>query len=109
MTTIGHCSRQVEGGRKLMGQSLVHPQRLGPLVGALVVSLVRDEQGPVAHFQASCWDLFGLELCFISAPLVGPHGPFFAWACSLLHEILGPSKWALKTCFCHEFFTPYRH
>ena len=32
---------------------------------------------------------FGLELCSILALLVGPHDPFFAWACSLLHEILG--------------------
>ena len=32
MTALGHCSCQVEGGRKLMGQSLVHPQRLDPLV-----------------------------------------------------------------------------
>ena len=32
MMALGHCSRQVKGGRKLMGQPLVHPQRLGSLV-----------------------------------------------------------------------------
>ena len=85
MTALGHCSHQVEGGKKLMGQPLVHPQRLGSLVGASSCTLVRDEQGLVAHFQASFWDLFGLELCSILALLVGLHGPFFAWACSLLH------------------------
>ena len=103
MTTLGHCSRQVEYGRKLMGQLLVYPQRLGSLVGASSCTLVRDEQGLVAHFQATFWDLLGLELCPISALLVGSHDPFFAWACSLLHEILGPTKWALKTCFAMSF------
>ena len=103
MTALGHCSCQAEDGRKLMGQPLVHPQRLGSLVGASSCTLVRDEKGLVAHFQASCWNLFGLELCSISALLVGPHGPFFAWACPLLHEILGPTKWALKTCFAMGF------
>ena len=33
MTALRHCSRQVEDGRKMMGQPLVHPQRLGSLVG----------------------------------------------------------------------------
>ena len=33
MTALGYCSRQVEGGRKLMGQPLVHPYRLGPFIG----------------------------------------------------------------------------
>ena len=32
MTALGHCSRQAEGGRKLMGQPLVHSQRLGSFV-----------------------------------------------------------------------------
>ena len=32
MTALGHCSRQAEGGRKLMGQPLVHSQRLGSIV-----------------------------------------------------------------------------
>ena len=32
MTALGHCSRQVEGGRKLMGQPLVHSQMLGSFV-----------------------------------------------------------------------------
>ena len=32
MTVLGHCSRQAGGGKKLMGQSLVHSQRLGSLV-----------------------------------------------------------------------------
>ena len=63
---------------KLMGQPLVHPQRLGSLVGASSYTLVRDKQGLVAHFQASFWDLFGLELCPISALLDGPHDPVFA-------------------------------
>ena len=33
MTAFGHYSRQVEGDRKLMRQPLVHPQKLGSLVG----------------------------------------------------------------------------
>ena len=103
MTALWHCSHQVEGGRKLMGQPLVHHQRLGSLVGASSYTLVKNEQGLVAHFQALCWDLFGLELYSILAPLVGPHDPFFAWACSLLYEILGPTKSALKTCFAMGF------
>ena len=41
-----------------------------------------------AHFQFFAGTFFGLELCSISALLVRSHGPFFAWACSLLHEIL---------------------
>ena len=32
MMAFGHYSRQVEGGRKLMGQPLVHSQRLGSFV-----------------------------------------------------------------------------
>ena len=42
-----------------MGHPLVHPQRLGSLVGASNCTLVRDEQGLVFHFQssASCWGL----------------------------------------------------
>ena len=47
---------------------------------------------------------FWVGLCSISALFVGPHDPFFAWACSLLHEILGPTKCALKTCFAMIFF-----
>ena len=65
MTALGHYSRQAEGGKKLMGQPLVNPQRLGSLVRVSSCFLVRDEQWLVAHFQASCW------------------GPF--WAGTLLH------------------------
>ena len=100
MTALEHCSRQVESGRKLMGQPLVHPQRLGSLVWVSSCFLVRDEQGLVATFKPLSGEL---ELCSISTLLVGPLGPFFAWACSLLHEILGPTKWALKTCFAMDF------
>ena len=57
MTALGHCSRQAEGGRKLMEQPLVHPQRLGSLVEVFSYFLVRDEQGLIAHFQTSCWCL----------------------------------------------------
>ena len=32
MIALGHCSRQVEGDRKLMVQPLVHSQRLGSLI-----------------------------------------------------------------------------
>ena len=58
MKALGHCSHQVEGGRKLIGQPLVHSQRLGSLVGVSSCFLVRDEQGLVAYFQASCWGTF---------------------------------------------------
>ena len=54
-------------------------------------------------FKPLTGDLLGLELYSISALLVGPHGPFFVWACPLLHEILGPTKWVLKTCFAMSF------
>ena len=59
MTALEHCSRQAEGGRKLMEQPLVHPQRLGSLVGVSSCLLVRDEQGLFVHSQpfASCWCL----------------------------------------------------
>ena len=36
-----------------MGQPLVHPQRLGFLIGVFSCTLVRDEQGLVVHFQSS--------------------------------------------------------
>ena len=65
MRAFRHCSREVDGGKKLIGQPLVHPQRLGSLVGASSYTLVRDKQRLVAHFQASFW------------------GPF--WAGTLLH------------------------
>ena len=53
MTALGHYSRQAEGGKKLMGQPLVNPQRLGSLVRVSSCFLVKDEQWLVAHFQAS--------------------------------------------------------
>ena len=61
MITLGHCSRQAKGGRKLMGQPLVHPQRLGSLVGVSSCFLVKHEQELVVHSQsfASCWCLLG--------------------------------------------------
>ena len=46
------------------------------------------DNGWFAHFQFFVGTFFGLELCSILALLVGPYGPFFAWTCSLLHEIL---------------------
>ena len=58
MTALGHYSRQAEGGKKLMGQPLVNPQRLGSLVRVSSCFLVRDEQWLVAHFQASFWGPF---------------------------------------------------
>ena len=58
MTALGHYSRQAEGGRKLMGQPLVHPQMLGSLVRISICFLVMDEQGLVVHFQASFWGPF---------------------------------------------------
>ena len=81
MTTFGHCSRQVEGGRKLMGQPLVHPQRLGSLVGVFSCSLIRDEQGLVVHSQssASCWGPFDLGL--------------LTWAGSFGPGCVHPTKW----------------
>ena len=52
MKALGHCSHQVEGGRKLMGQPLVHSQRLGSLVGVFSCFLVKNEQGLVVHSQS---------------------------------------------------------
>ena len=59
MTALGHCSHQVEGDRKLIGQPLVHPRRLGSLVGVSSCFLVRDEQELAVHSQSStsCWGL----------------------------------------------------
>ena len=45
MTALEHCSRQVEGGKKLMGQPLVHPQRLGSLVGVSSVFWLEVNKG----------------------------------------------------------------
>ena len=56
-------------------------------------------KGWLPTFKPLAGDLFGLELCSTSTFLVRSHGPFFAWACSLFYEILGLTKWALKTCF----------
>ena len=82
MKALGHCSHQVEGGRKLMGQPLVHSQRLGSLVRVFSCFLVRDDQGPVAYFQASCW------------------GPF--WAGTLLH--FNTFNWATWPFLCLGLF-----
>ena len=71
--------------------------------GSLVVFWLRMNKGWLPTFNPLAGDLFGLELFSISILLVGPHRPFYAWACSLLHEILGPTKWALKTCFGVSF------
>ena len=50
MTALGHCSHQAKGGRKLMGQLLVHSQRLGSLVlSPSLLFLVRNEQELFAH------------------------------------------------------------
>ena len=68
MTALRHYSRLAEGGRKLIGQSLVHPQRLGSLVGVSRCTLVRDEQGLVAHFQASCCEPFWSETLLHFSP-----------------------------------------
>ena len=58
---------------------------------------LKMKNGWLPTFKLLAGTFFGLELCSIPALLVGPHDPFFAWACSLLHEILEPTKWALKT------------
>ena len=52
MTALGHYSRQAEGSIKLMGQPLVHPQRLGSLVEVFSYFLVRDEQGLIAPLSS---------------------------------------------------------
>ena len=71
MTAFGHYSCQVEGGRKLIGQPLVHSQRLGSLVRVSSCFLVRDEQGLVVHSQsfASCWCLLDLACLHGLIPL----------------------------------------
>ena len=67
-----------------MEQPLVHPQILGSLVGLLAILWLGMNKGWLPTFKPLTGDLFRLELCSISALLVGSHGPFFAWACSLL-------------------------
>ena len=64
MTALGHCSRQAESGRKLMGQPLVHPQRLGSLVGVSSCSFWLE-------MNKGCLPTL---LCLLLV--------FFAWACS---------------------------
>ena len=61
MIALGHYSRQAKGGRKLMEQPLVHPQRLGSLVEVSSCLLVRNEKGLAIHSQsfAYCWCLLG--------------------------------------------------
>ena len=103
MTALEHCSRQVESGRKLMGQPLVHPQRLGSLVWVSSCFLVKDEQGLVAHFQAAFWGV-GTLLNFNT----------FSWATwPFLCLGLFPTPWdswaykmGIKDMLCHGFFTP---
>ena len=51
MTTLGHYSRQVEGGRKLMGQPLVHPQRLGSLIRASSYTWLEMNKGWLSTFK----------------------------------------------------------
>ena len=105
MTAIGHCSRQVEGGRKLMGQPLVHPHMFDSLVGVSSCFLVKDEQGLVAHFQASCWGPFWARTLL--------HFSTFSWAASpFLCLGLFPTSWdswaykmGIKDMLWHEFFT----
>ena len=73
-----------------MGQPLVHPQRLGFLVGVFSCTLVRDEQGLVVHFQssASCWGLLD-------------------WACShglvSLAGLCASYKMDINNTCCHGF------
>ena len=108
MTTLGHCSHQAKGGRKLMGQPLVHSQRLGSLV-----------------WVSSCSFWLGMNKGWLPTfkPLAG--GPF--WAGTLLHFstfswatwpflclglfLTSWDSWAykmgIKDMFCHGFFTPH--
>ena len=104
MTSLRHCSCQVEGDRKLMRQPLVHSQRLDSLVRVSSCFLVRDEQGLVAYFQASCWGHFWVGTLL--------HFSIFSWAtwpilCLGLFRTLW-DYWAYKTgikdMLCHEFF-----
>ena len=64
MTAFGHCSRQAEGGRKLMWQPLVHSQRLGSLVwvsSCLLVSCLCFLLG-LAHMSwVVCTCCYGLS------------------------------------------------
>ena len=107
MTAIGHCSCQVEGDRKLMGQPLAHPQRLGPLVG-----------GSNCFFSLG-WTRAG---CPLSSLFLGPfwvgtllHFSTFRWAIwPFLCLGLLPSprdfwtyKMGIKDMLCHGFFTPH--
>ena len=108
MTALRHCSRQAEGGRKLMRQPLVHSQRLGSLV-----------------WVSSCTFWLGMNKGWLPTfkPLAG--GPF--WARTLLYFStfswatwpflclgLFPTSWdswaykmGIKDMLRHEFFTPH--
>ena len=107
MIALRHCSCQVEGDRKLMGQPLVHPQRLGSLVGVSSCFLVRDEQGMVAFFQASCWGPFWARTLL--------HFSTFSWTTwPFLCLGLFPTPWdfwaykmSIKDMCCYGFFTPH--
>ena len=81
ITTLGHCSRQAEGGRKLMGQPLIYSQRLGSLV-----------------WVPSCSFWLGMNKdCFAHSPL--PHAGVFClglltWAGLWAHVAIGfHSSW----------------
>ena len=65
----------------LWDSPLVHPQRLGSLVGVSGCSSVRDEQGLVvhSHYSTSCWGPLDLGL--------------LTWASSFRLGCAHPTKW----------------
>ena len=83
VTVLGHCSRQAEGGIKLMRQFLVHFQRLGSLIWVSNCSFwLGMDKGWFAHFQ------------FFA-------GTFF-WAGTLLH--FNTFSWATWHFLCLGLF-----
>ena len=59
MIALGHYSREVEGGRKLMEQLLVHHQRLGSLVGVFGQDSIWSNlalNAKIAEIVSSQWD-----------------------------------------------------
>uniref|UniRef100_A0A7N2M1Y7 Uncharacterized protein n=1 Tax=Quercus lobata TaxID=97700 RepID=A0A7N2M1Y7_QUELO len=71
MTVLGHYSCQTEGGRKLMGQPLVHSQRLGSLIAHQPCIYVLDTPGVLVP---SILDIkTGLKLALVGTALHWKH------------------------------------
>ena len=112
ITALGHCSRQAEDGRKLMGQSLVHSQRFDSsvwvssclLVSCLLVSCLCFFLGLAHMGWVVCTCCHGLSFLmdFISKYFWVFH-KYLQWAFEqlvVMFEIIGQ----VSKYFCKYYF-----